>query len=54
MENHWHPTAICGVGLILTGWLLIRSLAREIRYDRHGGTNHLHVAFDLGPADPAA
>ncbi len=25
MENHWHPTAICGVGLILTGWLLIRS-----------------------------
>ena len=36
------------------GWLLIRSLAREIRYDRHGDTNYLHVAFDLGPADPAA
>ncbi|MGR3802136.1 ATP-binding protein [Marinibacterium profundimaris] len=35
------------------GWLLIRAMASDIRYDRRDGTNRLHVAFDLRPADPA-
>lgn len=34
------------------GWFMIRTLAREIRYARENGENHLHLTFDLIP--PAA
>lgn len=36
------------------GWLLIHSVAREVRYSRNGEVNQLVVVFDLGEARPKA
>lgn len=33
------------------GWLLIRELARSVKYVRTGRCNHLHLSFDVTPAD---
>jgi serine/threonine-protein kinase RsbW len=32
------------------GWFLIRTLARDVRYRRANGRNHLRLTFDLIPA----
>lgn len=31
------------------GWFMIRTLTRDIRYNRDDGKNHLHLTFDLVP-----
>lgn len=34
------------------GWLLIHSVAGDVRYSRSGDVNRLEVVFDLGEAQP--